>query len=193
MLSIAASAIYSYVFFVSFLLWGALHYYQISLSLINIVSLYGYAMFVFIPVSVICVIPLEPLKWALAMVAFASSGTNPNSLSNKQAEGRKFVWLQSFDSLGLESLWFHCEFLSFLFCFLLFLFFSFRWLYGDVLVACDKSLQPTDVCCAVWCGPRSSLGHHFALQVLVLLIQECPDWLGKQLKRKQLSSSVLSS
>jgi len=91
MLSIAASAIYSYVFFVSFLLWGALHYYQISLSLINIVSLYGYAMFVFIPVSVICVIPLEPLKWALAMVAFASSGTNPNSLSNKQAEGRKLV------------------------------------------------------------------------------------------------------
>ena len=74
MLSLAASSIYSYVFLGSLAVWGACKYYQIPISLIELISLYGYAMFVFIPISVVCVIPLDALKWALSVVAFLTSG-----------------------------------------------------------------------------------------------------------------------
>jgi hypothetical protein len=74
MLTLAASSIYSYVFLGSLAVWGVCKYYQAPITLLELICIYGYAMFIFIPISVVCVIPLDGLKWGLSAVAFLCSG-----------------------------------------------------------------------------------------------------------------------
>ena len=75
MLSLAASSIYSYVFLGSLALWGVCKYYGIPISLLEFVCIYGYSMFIFIPTSIACVVPVEAVKWTLSMLAFGISGS----------------------------------------------------------------------------------------------------------------------
>ncbi|KAL0571254.1 hypothetical protein V5O48_010702 [Marasmius crinis-equi] len=75
LLSIAVGIVYAYGIAVPILLWLALRYLGVGeWSIVEAVAIWGYAMFVWIPVSILNVIPYEIVRWVLSLVAFASSG-----------------------------------------------------------------------------------------------------------------------
>ncbi|KAF6746025.1 Yip1 domain family protein [Ephemerocybe angulata] len=67
LLSIAMSLVYAYGLALPVLLWLALRY-------LGAISLWGYGQFVWIPVSVLCVIPVALVRWILVGIAFGLSG-----------------------------------------------------------------------------------------------------------------------
>jgi len=73
MLSYAAATFYGYWLVVSFGLWGLCRYWKVQLKLIEILCLYGYSLFVYIPISVLCVIPILALQWSLVAVSGAET------------------------------------------------------------------------------------------------------------------------
>jgi len=82
-LSFAASTIYGYLSFVSFLVYCVFRYFsskQLSISLMEIVCIYGYSLFIYIPVAILCVIPSNGFRWTLtiisAVISSASVGLN---------------------------------------------------------------------------------------------------------------------
>ncbi|KAH7106804.1 Yip1-domain-containing protein [Auriculariales sp. MPI-PUGE-AT-0066] len=75
LLSIAVGLVYSYGLGVPILLWLALRYLGITeWSVVEAVSLFGYGQFVWIPVSLICVIPSRLLRIVLTGLAWGVSG-----------------------------------------------------------------------------------------------------------------------
>ncbi|CCM02837.1 uncharacterized protein FIBRA_04949 [Fibroporia radiculosa] len=71
----AVGLVYSYGLAVPILLWFALRYLGVGeWSVIEAVALWGYGQFVWIPVSVLCVIPIPLARWILVGVAFLLSG-----------------------------------------------------------------------------------------------------------------------
>ncbi|KAF5392737.1 hypothetical protein D9757_000871 [Collybiopsis confluens] len=75
LLSQAVGIVYVYGLAFPICLWVALRYMGVGeWSVVDAVSIWGYAMFVWIPVSILCVIPVPLLRWALVFLAFASSG-----------------------------------------------------------------------------------------------------------------------
>jgi len=75
LLSISVSLVYAYGIGLPVLLWMALRYLGVGeWSVVEAVAVWGYAMFVWIPVSILCVIPVPILRWVLVGVAFSLSG-----------------------------------------------------------------------------------------------------------------------
>jgi len=75
LLSIAVSLVYAYGLGVPVSLWLALRYLGVGeWSVVEAVAIWGYGQFVWIPVSILCVIPVPLLRWALVAVAFGLSG-----------------------------------------------------------------------------------------------------------------------
>ncbi|PFH51186.1 hypothetical protein AMATHDRAFT_3317 [Amanita thiersii Skay4041] len=75
LLSIAVSLVYAYGLGLPVLLWLALRYLGVGeWSIIEAISVWGYGQFVWIPVSVLCVIPVPLLRWSLVGLAFGLSG-----------------------------------------------------------------------------------------------------------------------
>ncbi|KAJ3538607.1 hypothetical protein NMY22_g5095 [Coprinellus aureogranulatus] len=75
LLSIAMSLVYAYGLALPVLLWLALRYLGVGeWSVVEAISLWGYGQFVWIPVSVLCVIPVPIVRWALCGLAFGLSG-----------------------------------------------------------------------------------------------------------------------
>ncbi|KAJ7644931.1 hypothetical protein FB45DRAFT_825070 [Roridomyces roridus] len=75
LLSIAVTIVYSYGLAVPVLLWVALRYLGVGeWSVVEAVALWGYAMFVWIPVSILAVIPVPIVRWVLTIAAFLLSG-----------------------------------------------------------------------------------------------------------------------
>ncbi|KAF8173715.1 Yip1 domain family protein [Pholiota molesta] len=75
LLSIAVTIVYSYGLAVPVLLWLALRYIGVGeWSVIEALSVWGYAQFVWIPVAVLCVIPVPIVRWVLVALAFGLSG-----------------------------------------------------------------------------------------------------------------------
>uniref|UniRef100_A0A914W8X4 Protein YIPF n=2 Tax=Plectus sambesii TaxID=2011161 RepID=A0A914W8X4_9BILA len=72
----AASAIFSYVTLVPFGLYSLLWYRksEVQYTYLEILSAYGYSLTVFVPVSILWVIQLESVRWALIVVAVCMSG-----------------------------------------------------------------------------------------------------------------------
>jgi len=68
-LSFAAAAIYGYLAVIPLLVFGAMKYLNLPLKLMEILCLYGYSFFVYIPISVLCVLPSETLRWGLVGIA----------------------------------------------------------------------------------------------------------------------------
>jgi len=67
--------VYAYGIVLPVLLWIALRYMGVGeWSVVEAVAVWGYAMFVWIPVSILCVIPVPIARWVLVGVAFALSG-----------------------------------------------------------------------------------------------------------------------
>ncbi|KAG8754353.1 hypothetical protein FRC14_005160 [Serendipita sp. 396] len=75
LLSIAVSLSYSYGLGLPVALWLALRYLGVSdWSLIEAIAVFGYGQFVWIPISLLCVIPVPLFRWALVGVGFGLSG-----------------------------------------------------------------------------------------------------------------------
>ncbi|THV02179.1 Yip1-domain-containing protein [Dendrothele bispora CBS 962.96] len=75
LLSTAVGLVYAYGLAVPVLLWVALRYLGVGeWSVVEAVAVWGYGMFVWIPVSILCVIPVPIVRWSLVTLAFASSG-----------------------------------------------------------------------------------------------------------------------
>ncbi|KAF0368596.1 Yip1-domain-containing protein [Gigaspora margarita] len=66
-------AIYTYTFGVSLFVWGALKYFGCRPSLLDTVGLYGYGLTIWVPISIICVVPHDLLRWVLVLAGFAIS------------------------------------------------------------------------------------------------------------------------
>ncbi|KDR77022.1 hypothetical protein GALMADRAFT_225171 [Galerina marginata CBS 339.88] len=75
LLSIAVTIVYTYGLALPVALWLALRYLGVGeWSVVEAISVWGYAQFVWIPVSVLCVIPVPILRWVLVALAFGLSG-----------------------------------------------------------------------------------------------------------------------
>eukprot|EP00250_Pteridium_aquilinum_P003126 c13458_g1_i1 orf=117-959(-) len=61
----AAGLFYGYTFLLPLALYFFLKYTGVSLGLIQLWSLYGYSLFVYIPASVLALIPVAVLKWII--------------------------------------------------------------------------------------------------------------------------------
>jgi len=74
-LSYAAAAIYGYFFLMPLVLWLIFRYNKVQVQFIDMLCLYGYSIFVYMPISVLCIIPSTILRWALVGVAGLLSTT----------------------------------------------------------------------------------------------------------------------
>ncbi|XP_077309424.1 protein YIPF1 isoform X4 [Lithobates pipiens] len=80
LVSIAATAIYAYAWLVPLALWGFLSWRHskvmsmVSYSFLEIVCVYGYSLFIYIPTSVLWIIHSEILRWVLMSLAMSLSG-----------------------------------------------------------------------------------------------------------------------
>ncbi|XP_054714482.1 protein YIPF1-like [Uloborus diversus] len=74
--SLAATAIYSYVFLLPVILWGLMWYRQSSnrYTLLEILCVYGYSLAIYVPISVLWVIQVAWFQWVLVIVGAALSG-----------------------------------------------------------------------------------------------------------------------
>jgi len=67
--SVSAFAIYGYQIIVPLILWIISKFLKISLTLLDCLCIYGYALTIYIPVAVVCVAPSEIIRWVLVGVA----------------------------------------------------------------------------------------------------------------------------
>lgn len=72
-LTVAGSVIYSYVTLLPLLFWLLLRYYEASKKLADVLCIYGYTMAIFVPISILCVLPSNPLRWLLVLLGGAIS------------------------------------------------------------------------------------------------------------------------
>jgi len=68
-LSYAAAAIYGYLFLMPLFLFAVFKYNKVELKFIDLLCLYGYSFFIYIPISVLCIIPINLLRWGLVGLA----------------------------------------------------------------------------------------------------------------------------
>uniref|UniRef100_A0A7S4BA80 Protein YIPF n=2 Tax=Chrysotila carterae TaxID=13221 RepID=A0A7S4BA80_CHRCT len=73
-LTLAGSVVYSYVTVLPLLLWLLLRYYEAGKRLVDILCIYGYTLGIFVPISVLCVLPSDILRWLLVLVGGGISG-----------------------------------------------------------------------------------------------------------------------
>ncbi|KAI8075041.1 hypothetical protein BC940DRAFT_287277 [Gongronella butleri] len=69
-LSYAVFVIYSYTFITPVVMWASTKYFGCQPSLLEIVDYYGYSMTVWVPISMLCVIPIDIARWVFVGVAF---------------------------------------------------------------------------------------------------------------------------
>ncbi|CAE6411071.1 unnamed protein product [Rhizoctonia solani] len=74
LLSVGVSLVYAYGIGTPFAVWGALRYLGTEWSIVEGIAVWGYAMAIWIPVAVMCIIPIPILRWVLVGLAFGSSG-----------------------------------------------------------------------------------------------------------------------
>ncbi|CAO3650850.1 unnamed protein product [Cunninghamella echinulata] len=70
LLSYAVFVIYMYSFVCPILVWASTKYFGCQPSLLEIIDYYGYGLTVWIPVSILCVIPYDIARWVFVGIAF---------------------------------------------------------------------------------------------------------------------------
>lgn len=73
-MTFAFGTIYTYAFLIPLLVWGATKYFGCQPDLLEMLALYGYALTIWIPVSVLSVIPIELARWILLGIGAGVSG-----------------------------------------------------------------------------------------------------------------------
>lgn len=75
LLSTAATIIYAYGLALPAVFWAGTRWLGVgSWGVAEAIGLYGYSLGVFIPISLLCLIPVGILRWTLVGAAAASSG-----------------------------------------------------------------------------------------------------------------------
>ncbi|KAI0080758.1 Yip1-domain-containing protein [Panus rudis PR-1116 ss-1] len=75
LLSTAVGLVYTYGLAIPVLLWLGLRYLGVGeWSVVEAVAVWGYGQFIWIPVSLLCVIPIPLVRWILVGIAFLLSG-----------------------------------------------------------------------------------------------------------------------
>ncbi|KAL2918096.1 hypothetical protein HK105_202510 [Polyrhizophydium stewartii] len=73
-LSYAGATVYTYVVLLPAIIWGIAKYFHVaSIKLFDMINVYGYGMFIWIPVSLLCIIQSDLFRWILVLAAFALS------------------------------------------------------------------------------------------------------------------------
>ncbi|KAM9997843.1 hypothetical protein ACTFIY_007502 [Dictyostelium cf. discoideum] len=70
----SAITIYGYSFVIPLILWGIFKWMNLGLRLLDMLCIYGYTLFIFVPASILCVIPLQLVQWIIVAVASIISG-----------------------------------------------------------------------------------------------------------------------
>lgn len=97
--TLAATVIYSYIGVVPVLLWGVLKYFNSTgntpPSLLDILTVYGYSLFVYIPVAIVCIFPWigSSIDWVAIGIAMLMSGTVLVINFWKAAQETKKKWI----------------------------------------------------------------------------------------------------
>lgn len=92
-----SATVYGYITIIPLVLWLVFRWLAVSIGLVQIVCIYGYSLFVFLPIAVLCIIPFEWLRWLLIGLATADSilflGMNffPPLIKNNLAESKKVL------------------------------------------------------------------------------------------------------
>ncbi|KAF9286281.1 hypothetical protein BGZ68_003062 [Mortierella alpina] len=73
-MTFAFGTIYTYSFVVPLLVWGATKYFGCQPDLLEMLALYGYALTIWVPVSILSVIPIELARWILLGIGAGLSG-----------------------------------------------------------------------------------------------------------------------
>ncbi|KAG0367993.1 hypothetical protein BC939DRAFT_461118 [Gamsiella multidivaricata] len=73
-MTFAFGTIYTYAFVVPLMVWGATKYFGCQPDLLEMLALYGYALTIWIPVSILSVIPIELARWILLGIGAGLSG-----------------------------------------------------------------------------------------------------------------------
>ncbi|XP_065594720.1 protein YIPF1 [Cyrtonyx montezumae] len=79
--SIAAATIYAYAWLVPLALWGFLMWRNgkvmniVSYSFLEIVCVYGYSLFIYIPTAILWIIPHKVVRWVLMIFSLCLSGS----------------------------------------------------------------------------------------------------------------------
>ncbi|KAF9166369.1 hypothetical protein DFQ26_008053 [Actinomortierella ambigua] len=73
-LTFAFGAVYTYAFLVPTLVWAATKYFGCQPNLLEMLSLYGYGMAIWIPVAALSVLPFELARWILVGIGGGLSG-----------------------------------------------------------------------------------------------------------------------
>ncbi|XP_073988460.1 protein YIPF2 [Rhodnius prolixus] len=74
----AGTVIFCYAWLLPVILWAILHLYgneQFKLNLLELLCVYGYTLSIFVPLSVLWVIPIHWIQWTLVAVGAVASGT----------------------------------------------------------------------------------------------------------------------
>ncbi|KAJ3053789.1 hypothetical protein HK097_003354 [Rhizophlyctis rosea] len=72
-LSTAVAVIYIYAAAFPAVVWGLGRYFSYSIGLLQLFDVFGYALTIWIPVSLLCIVPLEIVRWILVIGAFGLS------------------------------------------------------------------------------------------------------------------------
>lgn len=73
MASVACVTMYSYCFGMGAIVWGLMKWKSLPVSYLDALCLYGYSMFIFLLVAILCMIPVTMLQWLFVIVGGAWS------------------------------------------------------------------------------------------------------------------------
>eukprot|EP00127_Corallochytrium_limacisporum_P003625 Clim_evm13s151 gene=Clim_evmTU13s151 len=73
-ISLGATFVYGYLIIVPAGLWGWLRYNNAPMPILELVCLVGYSLVVYLPISLLCVLNFEWLRWILILAGFLFSG-----------------------------------------------------------------------------------------------------------------------
>ncbi|ORC91079.1 protein YIPF2 [Trypanosoma theileri] len=68
MASVACIVMYLYCFGFGCFVWGLMKYKGLPVSLTDTLCLYGYSMFIFLPMAILCTIPVSAFQWVIVML-----------------------------------------------------------------------------------------------------------------------------
>ncbi|KAJ3668924.1 hypothetical protein LUZ60_010874 [Juncus effusus] len=89
----AASIIYGYLILVPLAYYFLLQYFGSQPSLVRFWCMWGYSLFVFIPTSVLMVVPFELFRWIMIMIAGGASSWFVSSNLKAYVEGTEMMAL----------------------------------------------------------------------------------------------------
>eukprot|EP00164_Ancoracysta_twista_P000357 GFYU01000489.1.p1 GENE.GFYU01000489.1~~GFYU01000489.1.p1 ORF type:complete len:352 (+),score=62.93 GFYU01000489.1:110-1165(+) len=67
--TVATPVLYAYAFLVPLLVWLLFKYFDVPCSFSQLVCIYGYCLFPFIPAAFLCTVPLEVVRWIAIILA----------------------------------------------------------------------------------------------------------------------------